>query len=62
MFLNIKFTNITTVVILCHSWNPGFAEAHTPPNYNPSTSNTLNVTFNQNLAIIPGQSLAPNGL
>ncbi|EED18836.1 conserved hypothetical protein [Talaromyces stipitatus ATCC 10500] len=34
--------------------------AQTPPNYRPSTSNTLNVTFNEGLPISPGQFLYPS--
>lgn len=40
----------------------GFVIGQTPPNYSPSTSNLLNVTFNGNQRIYPGQALQPAGM
>ncbi|KAH8799353.1 phosphatidylethanolamine-binding protein [Xylogone sp. PMI_703] len=60
MILNIKSRKLATLyTLLCSSLNFDPVHGRTPPSYSPSTSNTLNVTFNEDLSIYPGQPLHP---
>lgn len=63
IFLNMELRKLATFYSLVYlSLDFHLIYGQTPPNYTPSTLNTLNVTFNGNLSIYPGQSLQPAGM
>ena len=63
MFLSVQSRTLAALyAVLPLLLNFNLVHGQTPPNYGPSTSNTLNISFNGDLLIYPGQLLQPAGM
>lgn len=62
MYANVKLTKLAISYAFIVFANFKFIHGQTPRNYIPSTLNTLNISFNGNPPIHPGQSLQPSGM
>jgi hypothetical protein len=62
MFMNIQLKKLAAFYSFTLFLDFDLVHGQTPPNYAPSTLNTLNVSFNGEPPIYPGQSLEPAGM